>query len=98
MMFTSADDIQKSINKIKNLSSVFEMQEILLGNYKIEDNFIIIIITKPQLKKKLKRKPALPEEKAMLSFFINLQIESTRKKNFTKLMWIQYSVMLKYQF
>ena len=93
VMFTSADDIQKSINKIKNLNCAYELPDILSGNYKFEENFLAIIIRKPQFKKnKNKRNPALSTEHGVLSFFINFQIESTRKSNFTKLKWIKYTV------
>ncbi|CAO1443221.1 unnamed protein product [Diamesa tonsa] len=91
LMFTSTDDIQKSINKIKNLNCAYELPEILLGNYKYEDSYLIITIRKPQLKRKQKRSLVLPSEYGVLTFYINLQIESTRKSNFTKLSWIKYS-------
>lgn len=95
MMFTSADDIQKSINKIKNLSCAYEMPEVLSGHYKYDDNNLDIIIRKSQFKKKTKRSPALETtENGVLSFFINFQIESSRKSNFTKLLWIKYTVKL----
>ncbi|CAO1434550.1 unnamed protein product [Diamesa serratosioi] len=92
LMFTSADNIQKSINKIKNFSSAFEMPEILSGSYKFEDNFITIIIKKHRSKKINKRKPEQHSEKDLLSFFIKLQIGSTRKMNFNKLLWLEYSL------
>lgn len=98
LMFTSADDIQKSINKVKNLNCAYELPEILLGSYNYEDNCLAILIRKSQFKKKLKKNLVLPTDQGVLSFFINFQIESTKKSNFTKLMWIKYSVRIKHLF
>ncbi len=90
--FTSADDLQISVNKIKNVQNILQNKDILIGNFKLQDDNIVIVVNKnASNQQKQKRRKNVDDVNGNLTFFIELQICRTRRK-FTKLTWTSYSV------
>lgn len=91
-MFTSADDLQTSVNKMKNVQNFMQHKDILIGNFKLQDDNVIIVVNKNKsVQQKQKRKKEM-DDFGNLTFFIELQICKTKRK-FTKLTWTSYSVI-----
>lgn len=90
VMFTSADDIQVSVNRLKNLQNFLQQKDVLVGNYKLQDDNVIIVVNKNQNQvfQKQKKKRESEDFYSRLTFFVELQIH--RKKR--KLTWSSYSV------
>jgi F-box protein 9 len=91
LMMTSADELQTSVNKLKNVQNAMQSREILKGEYHYQDSTVLIVIKKQQLtNSKFKLKYAAAE--SSLNFFLELEIDDTPKKKFTKLAWKHYAV------
>lgn len=92
-MMTSADELQASVNKFKNVKSASQSRDILKGHYHYQDNHVLIVIKKMSSmvsSQKFKRKNI--ENENCLTFFIEQEICDTPKKKFAKLLWKNYSV------
>ena len=92
-MMTSADELQHSVNRLKNPKIAMQQREILKGNYHYQDNHVLIVIKKkssPNANQKYKRKAM--ENDNCLTFFLELEIGNSQRRNFTKLSWKNYSV------
>lgn len=99
LMMTSADELQSSVNKLRNRKNAMQMREILKGHYHYQDNHVLIVIKKQRTFKgdnynfQRFKKRAAGDSDDSLTFFLELEITSTSKKRkFTKLMWKNYSV------
>ncbi|KAG5672719.1 hypothetical protein PVAND_002820 [Polypedilum vanderplanki] len=90
LMMTSADDLQTCVNKLKNLKNI--SREILKGSYHYQDNHVLVVIKKTQFNFAQKYKRKNSEGENSLTFFLELEIGNTNKKNFAKLTWKNYSV------
>lgn len=91
LMMTSADELQMSVNKLKNIQHAFQSREVLKGRYHYQDSTVLIVIKKQQsTSQKFKRK--VISEDDMLTFFLELEISDTNKRKFTKLMWKHYAI------
>lgn len=91
IMMTSADELQTSINRLKNVQNAYQSRDILRGNYRYQDNYALIVIKKHQPLSKLKRRNII-EDRNALTFFLELEIQDTTRRKFSKLMWKHYSV------
>lgn len=88
LMMTSADELQTSVSKMKNFQ---QSREILRGRYHYQDSTVLIVIKKQSTaSQKFKRK--IIGEDEPLTFFLELDINDTFKKKFTKLTWKHYAV------
>lgn len=91
IMMTSADELQISVNKLKNVQNAFQSRDILKGQYHYQDSTILIVIKKQQSShQKFKRKVVNDED--ALTFFLELEIDQSSKKKFAKLTWKHYAV------
>lgn len=91
LMMTSADELQVSVNKLKNVQNAMQSRDILKGNYHYQDATVLIVIKKQQsAHQKFKRKIISDDD--MLTFFLELEIQDSIKKKFTKLMWKNYAI------
>lgn len=91
LMMTSADELQVSVNKLKNIQNAMQSRDVLKGDYHYQDSTILIVIKKQQsTHQKYKRKIISDDD--MLTFFLELEIQDTIKKKFTKLMWKNYAI------
>ena len=91
-MTTSADELQNSVNRLKNPKIAMQSREILKGNYHYQDNHVLIVIKKnsSSVTQKYKRKNI--ENDNCLTFFMELEIGDSPRRNFAKLSWKNYSV------
>lgn len=91
-MMTSADELQNSVNRLKNPKIAMQSREILKGNYHYQDNHVLIVIKKnpTNVTQKYKRKNI--EIDNCLTFFMELEIGNSPRRNFAKLSWKNYSV------
>lgn len=97
IMMTSADELQLSVNKLKNKKNAMQSKDILRGNYHYEDNNVLIVIKKTMDNgnnggySRFKRTKNIEPENCY-TFFLELEISGTAKRKFTKLEWKNYSV------
>ena len=93
LMMTSADELQVSVNRLKTPKLAMQSREILKGNYHYQDNHVLIVIKKAStnVSQKYKRKN-VENDNNYLTFFMELEIGNSPKRNFTKLSWKNYSV------
>lgn len=94
-MMTSADELQVSVNKLKNAKNAYQSREVLKGHYHYQDDHVLIVIKKStigssNIMQKFRRKNS--DNENYLTFFMELEIGNTSKKKFSKLMWKNYSV------
>lgn len=89
-MVTSADELQMSVNRLKNSQNALQSRDILKGQYHYQDSTILIVIKKHQSSQKFKRKPTNDDE--MLTFFLELEIRDMMNKKFAKLLWKHYAI------
>lgn len=94
LMMTSADDLQNSVNKLKNVKTAMQSRDILIGDYHYQDNRVLIVIKRNQTNatQKYKRKNLVEENDSSPTFFLELEIGNSYTRNFSKLMWKNYSV------
>lgn len=91
LMMTSSDELQVSVNKLKNVHNALQSRDILKGEYHYQDATVLIVIKKQQSTAlKFKRKYIGPDD--CLTFFLELEITDTPRKKFSKLMWKHYAV------
>lgn len=92
LMMTSAEDLQLSVNKLKNVQSAIVSRDVLKGHYHYQDSTVLIVIKKQSTFQRFKRKTVNDEDE--LTFFLELEIDktSTSKKRFTKLLWKHYAI------
>lgn len=93
-MMTSADDLQTSVNKMKNKTFAIQSKDILKGRYSYQDSVLLIIIKKQSSRSntKFKRKEQVTND-GEYTFFLELEIQSTsQKRKFNKLIWKNYSI------
>jgi F-box protein 9 len=93
LMLTSADELQTSVNKLKNVQNALQSNDssILKGHYHYQDSTVFIMIKKQlATNQKFKRKNVTDEN--LFTFFLELEITDTPRKKFTKLMWKNYSI------
>lgn len=90
LMMTSADELQFSVSKLKNVQNAWQSRDVLKGQYHYQDSTVLIVIKKQQsAHQKFKRKIVDEDE---LTFFLELEIEKSSKKRFSKLMWKHYTI------
>lgn len=90
LMLTSADELQLSVSKLKNVRNAFQSRDILKGEYHYQDSTVLIVIKKkPSAHQKYHRKISSDDE---VTFFLELEIQDTLKKKFTKLNWKHYTI------
>lgn len=91
LMMTSADELQLSVNKLKNIQSALQSRDVFKGTYHYQDSTVLIVIKKQSsTSQKFKRKIISDDD--MLTFFLELEIADTNKRKFTKLMWKHYAI------
>lgn len=91
LMMTSADELQNSVGKLKNVQNAMVSRDVLKGQYHYQDSTVIIVIKKQQSSvQKFKRK--VVNDGDMLTFLLELDIQDTPKKKFTKLSWKHYAI------
>lgn len=90
LMMTSADELQLSVNKLKNVQSAMQSRDILKGQYHYQDSTILIVIKKQQSSHQRFKRKVIDEDE--LTFFLELEIDEMTKKKFTKLMWKHYAI------
>jgi F-box protein 9 len=91
-MMTSADDLQNSVNRLKNPKIAMQSRDILRGNYHYQDNHVLIVIKKSPTNVTQKYKRKNIESDDCLTFFMELEIGNSPRRNFAKLSWKNYSV------
>lgn len=91
-MMTSAEDLQNSVNRLKNPKMAMQSREILKGNYHYQDNHVLIVIKKSQTNVTQKYKRKNVESDDCVTFFMELEIGNSPRRNFAKLSWKNYSV------
>lgn len=90
-MMTSSDELQTSINKLKNVQNALNSRDILKGDYHYQDSTVLIVIKKqPTANQKFKRKNYSNND--TLTFFLELDINDMLKKKFAKLTWRHYTI------
>lgn len=96
-MLTSAEELQTSINKLKNIQSAFQQKDILKGTYSLNADSVIIFVqrsqsqSQPQVKRRGK---PIEDESTTFRFLIELQIDDNlMKKKFNKISWSNYKVI-----
>lgn len=96
IMMTSSDDLQMSVNKLKNKRTAEQSRGILSGNYHYQDNHVLIVIKKrPNTtnNQMFKKRIVDIRDDCIFTFFLELEIcGASRKRKFGKLMWKNYSV------
>lgn len=96
LMFTSADDPQTSVAKLRNRNNIPSDTAIHQGHFRLLNNQVIIVL-KPQSRAVTsyrRRKAATTVDEATTkTFYIEMRIESTSKRKFCKLEWSHYSVI-----
>jgi F-box protein 9 len=95
-MLTSADELQNSVNRLKNIRNAEQSREIAKGTYSYQDDHVLIVIKKTnqsnnEMQKAYNRKRNIDTDTS-LTFFLELEITNSHKRNFTKLNWKNYSV------
>lgn len=91
MMMTSADELQNSVGKLKNVQNAMLSRDVLKGHYHYQDSTVILIIKKHQSSvQKFKRK--VVNDGDLLTFLLQLDIQDTPKKKFAKLSWKHYAI------
>lgn len=91
LMMTSADELQNSVGKLKNVLSAMQSRDVLKGQYHYQDSTVILVIKKHQSTvQKFKRKAI--NDGDLLTFLLELDIQDTPKKKFTKLAWKHYAI------
>ncbi|CAH1729349.1 unnamed protein product [Chironomus riparius] len=90
-MMTSADELQNSVNRLKNPKIAIQSREILKGNYHYQDNHVLIVIKKTPSNGTQKYKRKNVENDSCLTFFMELEIGDSPRRNFAKLSWKNYS-------
>lgn len=93
LMLTSADDLQLSVNKLKNKVGAMQSRDILKGHYKYQDSTLLIIFKKPSYNVNKFRRKGTSENSEDFTFFLELEIQDlSAKKKYTKLVWKHYSI------
>lgn len=91
LMMTSADELQLSVSKLKNVQNSLQSRDVLKGEYHFQDSTVLIVIKKQQPShQKFKRKVIDDDES--VTFFLELEIQDTNKRKNTKLMWKNYTI------
>jgi F-box protein 9 len=92
LMMNSADELQMSVNRLKNTQTALQSRDILKGRYHYQDSTVLLVIKKQQsTQQKYKRKNTASEDGA-LNFFLELEITDVFKKKFNKLLWKHYAI------
>lgn len=94
IMLTSADELQNSVNKLRNKRLALQSREVLRGNYHYQDDHVLILIKRRANfnLSRMTKKRTVENDDNSLTFFLELEICSTSKRKFSKLMWKSYSV------
>lgn len=91
LMVTSADELQVSVNRLKNVQNAMQSRDVLKGRYHYQDSTVLIVIKKQQSSsQKFKRK--ITSDDDCITFLLELDIADTNKRKNTKLCWKHYSV------
>ena len=91
MMMTSADELQTSVGKLRNVQSAMQSREVLKGEYHYQDSTVLVVIKKqPSAQQKFKRK-IIPDDENV-TFLLELEIADSFKKKNMKLMWKHYAL------
>lgn len=92
LMLTSADDLQSSVNRMKNTFAAIQSKDILTGHYSYQDSALLVIIKKPRNSTVKFRRQGIVESDDF-TFFLEVEIQSTSaRKKYNKLMWKHYSI------
>lgn len=90
LMMTSADELQLSVSKLKNVQNSMQARDVLKGEYHFQDSTVLIVIKKQQsAHQKFKRKVIDDDS---VTFFLELEIQDTNRRKNTKLMWKNYTI------
>lgn len=90
LMMTSADELQLSVSKLKNIQNSMQARDVLKGEYHFQDSTVLIVMKKQQsTHQKFKRKIIDDDS---VTFFLELEIHDTNKRKNTKLMWKNYTI------
>lgn len=90
LMMTSADELQLSVSKLKNVQNSMQARDVLKGEYHFQDSTVLIVIKKRQsAHQKFKRKVIDDDS---VTFFLELEIQDTNRRKNTKLMWKNYTI------
>lgn len=93
-MLTSADELQVSINKLKNVQSAYQQKEILQGTYRLKADSVVLILQRTQGQSQNKMRAKGKENFKTFTFLMELQIDDNMlKKKFNKISWLNYKVM-----
>lgn len=96
-MMTSAEDPMISVNKLKQKNTI--RNDILTGQYRLHNNIISIILKRSKPLQKFdnhrnRRANILDSgDSNMHTFYIEMEIQSSKKRQFCQLQWKQYSII-----
>lgn len=91
LMFTSADELQTSVTKLKNVYAAMQSRDVQKGNYHYRDSTVLIVINKEFASGTRYKKKHITEDNNF-TFFLELDIQDTLKKRNTKLCWKNYAI------
>lgn len=93
VMFTSSDDPQQSVAKLryKNVSSNDTTMH--TGHFRLHGDEVIIVLKPKQQSTSRRRAKLLQDESNNRTFYIEMKIINSNKKKFCKLQWNHYSVI-----
>lgn len=97
MMYTSADDPQQSVAKLRHEGNSISDSTIHTGHYRLHNDDVIIVL-KPRQNPNLGRagrrqKIQATDENNNRTFYIEMKIQNSSKRKFCKLEWSHYSII-----
>lgn len=96
MMYTSSDDPQQSVAKLRYVANSTSDTTIHTGHYRLHNDEVIIILKRRQTPRETRgrrQKIQTSDENNNRAFYIELKIENSSKRKFCKLEWAHYSVI-----
>ncbi|XP_063704802.1 F-box only protein 9 [Culicoides brevitarsis] len=96
MMYTSSDEPQNSVAKLKNVANAAFDTTIHTGHYRLHNDMVIIVLKprqNPIQQRGRRQKGQNPDENRNRVFCIELKIQNSSKRKFCKLEWSQYSMI-----
>uniref|UniRef100_A0A182QHS3 F-box domain-containing protein n=1 Tax=Anopheles farauti TaxID=69004 RepID=A0A182QHS3_9DIPT len=94
LMLTTADEPKQCVAKLKQRHP--SQNEILRGEYRLHDDLVIVAIQRKrpaQLQRPSQKVREIEPEYGQQTFYMELQIVSTTKRQFSQLHWKQYTMV-----
>lgn len=96
MMYTSADDPQQSVAKLKQYGNYGTDSTIHTGHYRLHNDEVIIVLKpRPNSGQTRGRRQKIQnlDENNNRTFYIEMKIQNSSKRKFCKLEWAHYSII-----